>query len=204
MAETTTEPYFERLAMEEDHPDGRIGHVCNTCDRPVDLGPCPNHAPREVPGLVLAECGAEPRHWVWTLAGDYYEPPCPRCQLAEYDERERLARQCKHWGWRSWMATRWLTSKAYTLGVIAGSGSAWGDGHDWCVDSVRWRGGRVYVLGVPVNTWRCWLKGRHRRGEHVGFGFCGKCVPWSCCGSIVTEHAAGCPEDPDTAESVTA
>ena len=95
--------------------------------------------------------------------------------------------------WRRWRVTNWLVAKAYVLGIIAGS--------SWCshpaggyVNRVNWRGRRPYLLGLMREEWRCWLVGRHRPGVHVGFGYCGKCVPWTCCGSTDVDHRAGCAE----------
>lgn len=167
---------------------------CSNCDRDVTDEPCPSHAPlTDLPGLRLIDCDAAPRHYTWAHQRDDYGLPCPWCQLADHAERDRLARQCRHWGWRKWQVTRWLAGQAYALGVIGGYGTTSGDGHDWCVTYGRFRGSRPYVLGAAKTTWRCWSRG-HRRGEEVGFGFCGKCVPWPCCGSEHEAHAAGCTE----------
>lgn len=138
---------------------------------------------------------------------DDYGAMCPYCVLGDYMERERLARQCKHWGWRRWRLSHWIAGRLYTSGITSGGGGwAHGDGCNGCMFSLpRFRGKRVYILFVKRETWRCWLRGRHRRGEEVGFGFCGKCAPWPCCGSITVEHDPGCAEDdPRQPEAVSA
>ena len=200
MPDVMTEPYYESFRMEDDHPAGLIGFVCSTCERSVDDGPCPDHAPRDVPGLALVECEATPRHWAWVLASDAngYGIPCYRCILGEQaaERRESEDRRNRRWvnRWRYWPLTRKAASWAYRLGVISGYGQAMEE-RGWRVHMIGWRWrSRPYVLGVSRNVWRCWLVGHHRRGEEVGFGFCGKCVPWPCCGSQSEDHAAGCRE----------
>lgn len=194
-----TEPYHECFRMEDEHPEQRIGFVCSTCERSVDDGPCPDHAPREVPGLALVECEATPRHWAWVLASDAngYGIPCYACMLNEQAAERRAAedRRNQHWvnRWRYWSLTSKVASRAYVLGVIGGYGQSM-EASGWRVCGFRWRGSRPYILGVKREVWRCWLIGHHRRGEEVGFGFCGKCVPWTCCGSQAADHAAGCAE----------
>jgi hypothetical protein len=72
--------YYEHVLYAHEHPEGRIGFVCTTCNRPVDDTPCPEHAPTEVPGLVRALCAAVPPHHWWTLAADdHVRPVCPQC-----------------------------------------------------------------------------------------------------------------------------
>jgi hypothetical protein len=194
------EPYFETLAMDDEHPSGKVGFVCATCRREVDNQPCRDHAPVEVPGLELVECDATPRHWSWVLASDAngYGIPCWQCEVgreskARYEDAEQRA---KHWTrrWRGWTATRWIISKAHSLGVI--SGYCLNIGSPTRVAGIYWRGTRTYILGVSRGEWRCWLIGHHRRGEDFGLGFCGKCAPWACCGSQrLNEHQPGCTED---------
>lgn len=199
MADTTTitPPYLEVFAIGEEHPAGEgCGFVCNICDRPVDDDVCPDHGPRDVPGLRLLPCEATPPHRVWVAAREDYGVPCLQCLLDQQWEQERQARQCRHWPWRRWKVTHRVASWTYQMGVTAG-GSSWktGDGCDGCLASLpRWKGRRLYVLGVPVTTWRCWRRG-HRRGEEVGLGYCGKCMPWPCCGAQTVDHHAGCAED---------
>lgn len=190
--------YYETLILD----DGPAWWACNLDGREIDpnTGGCPEHAPRNVPGLHRAECEATPPHApVWVLDGDHcgYGVPCPTC--IQNDLSQQLAKatrtdRCYHGGWHRWKATgravRWL----YALGVISGSGWSYGGGHDGCVTFRFDLHRRPYILGVSRDVWRCWLVGRHRRGEEVGFGFCGKCVPWPCCGSQTLEHTDGCPD----------
>lgn len=167
---------------------------CSHCPQDVTEHPCPVHAPLgDLPGLRLIPCDAQPRHYVWAHQRDDYGLPCPWCLLNEHREREAEARQCRHRAWRRTRLFRWFSSWAYSMGVISGSCHSAGDGCDWYI-TLYWKGRRPYVLGASRETWRCWLKGRHRRGEEVGFGFCGKCVPWPCCGSQRVEHETGCAE----------
>jgi hypothetical protein len=189
--------YSEVLVIEDDAVGQTVVRwECSRCDHDVSDEPCPDHAPlADLPGLRLIECDANPKHYTWVHQRDDYGVPCPWCLLADHAKREAEARQCRHWGWRRTRAFRKLVGVAYILGVITGSGSTWGDGHDWCVTITHFRGERPYILGFSRETWRCWLKGRHRRGEPVGFGFCGKCVPWPCCGSKREAHNPGCVED---------
>lgn len=120
--------------------------------------------------------------------------------LLELEERARPPR------WRYWRVTKWLTMKAYTVGISAGGGYAhdrWGSYVCSFIWAWRrdWRGERhlpPYILGWPSGKWRCVLRYRHwpywPDGMPVAFGHCGRCVPWQCCGSIERDHAAGCAE----------
>lgn len=186
-------------AGEEDHEHDRDlpcqwGFRCSVCHADVNERPCAEHAPREVPGLRLADCTANPPHVTYGHEREDYGLPCPWCQLAERAERDRLARQCRHWGWRRWAVTRWAEGWAYRLGITSGGGAKWGDGCNWCVDHIRFTGRRVYLLGVPRGVWRCWARG-HRRGvEVLGFDSCGTCTPWTCCGSTGVDHTPACPD----------
>lgn len=168
---------------------------CSNCDRDVTDEPCPDHAPLgDLPGLRLMNCQAEPRHYVWVHQREDFGAYCPGCLIAQYAEREAEARRCRHWPWRRWAITRRLISTARTLGIISGYGiNLSGDHHDSCVVFTGCRGTRTYILGVSRDTWRCWFR-RHRRGDHVGFGLCGKCVPWPCCASVREDHTDGCSE----------
>jgi len=202
-------PYYELLVLDcgTDRP---AWWVCNLDGREIDpnVG-CPDHAPVDVPGLRRAECDSVPPHApVWVTDGDHcgYGVPCPQCMYNKLVDDFRKATKtdrCYHWGWRRWKLTHWLAGRAYTLGICSSGGSTWGNGHDWCMDSPRLRGKRHYILGVSREVWRCWLVGHHRRGEEVGFGFCGKCVPWPCCGSQLEAHTAGCVEGDGMAQAVT-
>jgi len=197
---TLTGPYFETFAMDEDHPTGGVGFICSTCRRDVSTDPCPDHAPVEVPGLALVECEKTPRHWAWVLASDAngYGIPCWQCITEEDSAQRRAAEDARHghWSrrWRYWPVAQWTARRARSLGVIGGYGLALED-RGWRLFGVRLKGRRDYILGAPRETWHCWLIGHHRRGEQVGPGFCGKCVPWPCCGSIRVEHQPGCRDN---------
>jgi hypothetical protein len=188
-------PYYPLLIVDNDQP---AWWACNLCGASVGDTPCPDHAPTDIPGLALVDCDANPRHWVWYHDGEWhgYGNPCPECRLGEYYEKDRQARRCRHWPWRRWRISHRVAGWCYTLGVTSGGGSwTYGDGHSGCMGWLpSLRGKRVYILGVKREVWQCWRQ-RHRCGEEVGFGFCGKCVPWSCCGSEREAHAAGCVED---------
>lgn len=199
-------PYYELLILDADRP---TRWVCNLdgCDIDPSVG-CPEHAPRDIPGLHRADCEAQPPHApVWVADGDHcgYGVPCPHCMydgiaadLAKATKRDR----CHHWAWHRWSVTRFAVRWAYGLGVISGSAASWGgglvdgQGCDWCVTFRFDLRPRPYVLGASRDTWRCWLRG-HRRGDGIGLGFCGKCMPWTCCGSVREAHAVGCVEDVD-------
>ncbi len=193
---TLTEPYREEFVTDDDHPAGLYTFACNICQRDVGDVPCPDHAPTEFPGLRLVDCTADPPHLMWVHEREDYGVPCYACIYADRAEREAEARQCRHWPWRRWKLTHKVAGWLHVTGIASsGGGSKWGDGCNWCLDSLpRYRGKRVYLLGVSRNTWHCWRR-RHRRGEEVGFGFCGKCMPWPCCGAETVQHVTGCRED---------
>lgn len=190
MADTLT-AYCEEFVTDDEHPAGLYAFACNICDRSVDDGPCPDHAPTDIPGLRLVDCAAEPRHLLWVVDREDYGVPCFLCIAQEKWDLDRLAQQCRHWPWRHWRLTGRLASWASALGVISGYGIHYGQGHLGCrtfPNSLRGR--RPYVLWVQRETWRCLLKGRHRRLD-VG-GLCGRCAPWPCCGSTAVDHLPSC------------
>lgn len=187
--------YTELFVMgDEDGGEFRPHFECSRCDRDVTEQPCPDHAPTgDLPGLRLIECDANPRHYTWIHNRDDYGAPCPWCLLNDHTARDREADACRHWPWRrSWVFRR-LARIGYALGVVNGFSYVGGNGHSGCVTDFHWRGKRSYLFGVSRDTWVCWRAG-HRRGEPVAFGFCGKCVPWPCCGSERVEHTDGCAE----------
>jgi hypothetical protein len=47
---SSSKAYVETFAWHEEHPSGMPGFLCSICRRPVDLEPCPDHAPTDVPG----------------------------------------------------------------------------------------------------------------------------------------------------------
>jgi hypothetical protein len=183
--------YTEVFVMDGENGETKPHFECSQCDREVDDEPCPDHAPlTDLPGLRLIECDADPKHYTWVHQRDDYGIPCPWCLLNDQAKQDAEARQCRHLRWRRTRAFRWLAGMAYSLGVISGSCHSKADGCDWCV-TLYWRGSRPYILGASRDTWHCWRR-RHRRGEEVGFGFCGKCVPCPDCTSETASHREGC------------
>lgn len=103
----------------------------------------------------------------------------------------------RRWGRRPLL---WLFRWLYVLGVCGGFGSSQdGRGNAW-ISWPRWQGGRPYVLGWPSTKWGCLLRRHHWPrwfgGEPLAFGFCARCLPWPCCGSIERGHAPDCAEPP--------
>lgn len=196
MTKDLLDTYTEVFVMgDEDGGEFAPHFECSHCERNVDDQPCPDHFPAEHPCLQLVECWSEPKHQLWVVNRDDYGFPCPLCRLKPYIEQDAEDRQCRHWAWRRTAAWRWLVGNAYRFGVISSSRASWGDGHSWCTDGLSFRGRRPYILGVSRDTWRCWLKGRHLRGDDLGmFGFCSKCLPCAACGSKRFDHEADCPE----------
>ena len=199
-----TEPYKEIFACREAVPDPEFGDWECSCDGPCDWtffcsacrwdtvnGPCPEHAPKDVPGLRLIGCDAEPRcARTWVLDDDGYEPPCPWCVQKAFAEAHEGCGHSHHGRWRRWRVTHWLLMKLYVLGA-ASSGAKWGGGCDHCVTHVRW-GRNGYLLGWPRWKWHCLLVARHWPGEEVCAGLCGKCAPCPACGSERIGHDDGC------------
>lgn len=127
--------YFETFVWSDEHPEGKIGHICSVCRRGVDSGPCPEHAPDKVPGLTKLVCTATPSHDLWIIAGDYYDPPCWRCM---FEETIPKPEPCAHWPWRRWTATRRVLSWLYRLRLVRGSAIvSGGPDHRGCTTSIR-------------------------------------------------------------------
>lgn len=138
-------PYHELLLMKDENPHGFIGHVCNQCGQDVTDAPCPDHAPRDVPGLTLVPCDAEPRHWLWMLAGDYYDPPCYRCESERFwqgwqDQRDAPHRRRRHGYRRTWVWRR-LVRLGSRVGLLDGQYAYTCPGGGWCYGA-HWRGVR--------------------------------------------------------------
>lgn len=196
----TLTPYIEtfgcHLAGEdgcEHDGDCSWGFACGTCGRSVDGGPCPDHAPLDVPGLLLAECDAQPRHpHTFFLATDAYPPPCMYCSyealLAAHDPCEHS----HHGPWRRWRATHKAVHWLSLLGVMSGGWTTHSAYCAGCISHLRF-GGSGYVLGWPKWKWSCVLQGHHWPGVLVFAGTCGKCCPCPGCSSVTCEHGYGCP-----------
>lgn len=152
--------------------------------------------PEAPPGFVLAECGVEPRHWpTYTIADDdFYETPCPVCQIEAAMAEHAGCRHSHHRAWRRWYLTRKLAAWLYASGLTSNGGSSsWGGGCNWCVTMPRWtRMRRVYVLWWELDKWRCLLRFRHWPADPIFAGFCSKCLPCPECGSQTAGHEPGC------------
>lgn len=126
--------------------------------------------------------------WTWV--------PADWCVIPRDTYQELTAGPPPPW-WRTGRTARLLRrlwSRCYTLGITSnGPGWCWDTHGEHLTHRPRLRGSRPYVLGVKRETWRCWLHG-HRRGEPVGFGYCGRCVPWPCCGATTLDHHPDCKE----------
>jgi len=197
----TLAPYLETFGCHRETEDGcehegdcTFGFRCGTCGRGVDDGPCPDHAPLDVPGLALAECTAEPGHpRAWFLAGDaIYPPPCPFCQYEALRAEHAPCEHSHHGPWRSWKVTHKALYRLRLLGVIGGGWNTYDEHCRGCVSHLE-LGGSGYVLGWPTWKWRCLLKGHHWPGVLVFADICGKCLPCPGCDSVTNEHGRGCP-----------
>lgn len=192
---TTGEPYKELLIV--DYPDDTNGYpdvyyICNTCGTKVDDAPCAEHAPLNVPGLVLVDCDATPRHYMWTVDSEGYPSGCVACGWREIYDKHSTCEHSHHGPWRRWRITKWANLKAYSLGITGGHGASYGGGCHGCVTRTRWRGSRSYVLGWPTWKWSCLLRKRHWPGHLVGLGCCTKCLPCPDCGSTSADCIAWC------------
>jgi hypothetical protein len=165
---------------------------CNICGADAGDAPCPDHAPLDVPGLVLVECDATPQHpRSWVLAGDAYPPPCHWCAYQDLADAHAPCRHARHGAWRRWTITHKMLGWLYALGVI-GSRTIIHDRYcDGCTDHIRF-GRNGYLLGWPRWKWQCLLQQRHRPGVEILSGICGKCCPCPGCGSVTWEHEHGC------------
>jgi hypothetical protein len=206
MTETAT-PYQEQLVCryaetdefgDYDHGthDGDCDWIrrCNVCNADVSEAACPDHAPLNVPGLRLIGCDATPPHSrTWVLDDDCYEPPCPWCLADQAMEAHEGCEHAGHGRWRRWGITKRLASKLYALGVVSGTGTAWGGGCKGCLTHLSW-GRSSYVLGWPRWKWQCVLVARHWPGTEIDgcWGLCGKCSPCPGCKTVTNEHR-GCP-----------
>lgn len=148
-------------------------------------------------GFELVECTATPRHCpMYTIADDdFYPAPCMYCAYDAAYEAHRGCAHSHHRAWRRWRITGKVAGWLYVTGITS-SGGSWqmGGGCNGCRTMPKFnRHPRVYILGVSRDTWRCLLKGRHRPGDPIGFGYCAKCLPCPDCGSKTAGHHDGCP-----------
>jgi len=118
-------------------PPCDYGWRCNQCDARVDTIPCPDHAPTEAPGLVLVECSAEPRHYLFAYDNDGYGTGCPQCWADRLAAKYARVSLCTHGWWHRWAPTQWVIAR------LASSYSwVWGDGCRACMSVYRWRWSR--------------------------------------------------------------
>lgn len=150
-------------------------------------------------GFLLLPCAATPRHWPMYVISDGETDSyanCHECSHAAFASQHRTCEHdIKHRGpWRRWKASSKILGWLYSLGLIKGHGHRYGGGCNGCISgSITWTFFRgPYVLFAKRETWRCWRQG-HRRGEELGMGFCGKCLPQPCCGSTGAGHNNDCP-----------
>lgn len=155
--------------------------------------------PPEAPdGFEMVECEATPRHWPLysPIDDDFYPSGCPHCAYDELYGAHAGCAHSHHRRWRRWKITGKLADWLYASGLTS-SGASWQmNAHcRGCYTMPKWnRNPRPYVLFVSRNTWRCLLKGHHRPGDPIGFGYCAKCLPCPECGSKTAGHLDGCPE----------
>lgn len=163
------------------------------------LGRCADHwignPPPAPEGFELMECHSEPRHWpeYRVIDDDFYPGYCSGCQYnALRETASKWECRAMHRRWKSWHILGWLNGKAYVLGIIAGSGVAYGRCEHCGIGRQymrpRWRGKRPYILGVYRETWICLRHGHRRRESIVSRGICTVCLPCPECGSTAPEH----------------
>jgi hypothetical protein len=185
MSDTATRiPYLESFGCHLETEDGcehdgecSWGFRCSICLRPVDDGPCPEHAPLETAGLLLAHCDAAPQHWSWTLAHDGYEGPCWRCEFERLRDTHAGCAHSRHRAWRRWRAAHWLASRACVLGVSSGHGTSFSFHCNGCMTGFRW-GRSGYVLGKSREWWDCLIRRHHLFVPAPGLrDICDRCCP---------------------------
>jgi hypothetical protein len=198
VSETLT-PYLEVFGCYGAAEDGcehegdcAWGFSCGTCGRLVDSGPCPDHAPLDVPGLVLAECTATPRHpHTFFFASDGYPPPCMYCACDALRAAHAPCEHSRHGPWRRWRAVHRVLHWLVLAGVANGARWTQDQYCRGCLSHFRWHLSG-YVLGWPKRKWRCLLREHHWPGVLVFADICGKCCPCPGCSSVTLEHRPGC------------
>ena len=192
-------PYLESFGCLHETEDGcehagncTLGFRCGTCGRPVDDGPCPDHAPLNVPGLVLADCDAVPRHpHTFFLASDGYPPPCMYCSYEALRAAHAPCAHSHHGPWRRWRRVHRVLHWRVLAGVANGAWWTQDQHCRGCLSNFRWHLSD-YVLGWPRWKWRCLLREHHWPGVLVFADICGKCCPCPGCSSVTLEHRPGC------------
>jgi len=183
---TTETPYLETFGCRFDDGEGcdhdgycDWGWACGTCGRPVDDGPCPDHAPLDVPGLMLTECTtAEPRHpRTWVLASDSYGAPCMYCAYDAVSSAHAGCAHSHHWPWRRWTVTHKVLHWLVLAGVTRGGWFTHDSHCRGCVDHLS-LGRGDYLLGQENEWWTCLLRQHHlRKPDPDCPAFCNVCTP---------------------------
>ena len=122
---------------------------CNVCGCDVGDGPCPEHAPTHVPGLVLVRCEKDPRHNIFIYANEIaeeYPVGCSACYAADLGESVLRLTHVAHRWWRRSRTVRRALSVAYGLGLLRGYGTRHNLYCHGCVDAV--------YPGNPIKIWR--------------------------------------------------
>lgn len=147
-----TQPYREDFVCwagdpaadpyDHDHHDHQgdctWGWICSHCPQRVDEQPCPDHAPKQAPGLRLVECHATPRHWLFAHDREDYGHGCPWCwyEQAATDLtplKEAAEKRAHRW---CWLRNR-LKRLAIRLGVARATCYSWS--HARCHVDIKWR-----------------------------------------------------------------
>ena len=175
-----------------DEDEWTVERFIADCDR-ITENPPP--APE---GFELIECSATPRHWPTYMpyVDGQYPAACPACQCdAESDANARLRCERDHRRWKSWTGWWRISSWLYMLGITSSGGSVSMGRCEFCGTTrqhraPRWRGRRVYILGVRREVWECLRRG-HRHSPTY-YGMCSICCPCPSCGSTDADHAGDC------------
>jgi hypothetical protein len=198
MADTCTGTFQCRAVEHDEDTDcDSVIYRPPQCAHHVDVGFCRECAANPPPGWQLVDCD-QGHPVMWMPDDDWsYPPPCMYCCYDLISKQHAPCRHAGHGRWRRWKITHKLSLWSYSMGITVGGATTW-DGHcNGCLNSVRFRGKRHYILGWQREKWRCLLVMRHWPGEMVGMGLCGKCAPWPCCGSTFEAHTEDCPEQFD-------
>jgi hypothetical protein len=141
----------------------------------------------------------EGQHWptYYVDTDGLLDPPynCPGCNYSRARaEADRWQCRATHRRWQTWRWVGRLHSWLYSLGAIGGCCTSYNgcEAHPVRYHITRWGGRRSYILGWRRENWRCLLRYRHWPGVHVGFGYCGKCVPCPSCDSTTNNHEPRC------------
>lgn len=164
---------------------------CGTC-RTESL-PCAAHAPREFPGLMMADCSAEPKRAPsFVYANDAgYGAPCMQCAY-EGLQQSIPPEHASHRAWRQWDVLHRLAGRCYSLGFLKTYTLAWSSECNHCMTGIKW-GRSSYLLGWENWKWqalsRCLKRGHRpigidrcsRASDGREMNFCVKCSPCPGC-----------------------